>query len=45
VGDRPGRQQANANHDPELGLYELALITQLRIASAHPASELGIISV
>jgi len=45
VGDRPGRQQANANHEPELGLYELALITPLRIAGVHPAPELRIIPV
>ena len=45
MGDRSGRQQANANHDPEQGPYELALIAHPRIADAHETPELRVIPV
>ena len=41
----PAAQQANANHDPEQGPYELALIVHPRIAGAHETPELRIIPV
>ena len=45
VGDRPGREQADANHDPEQGLHELARMVHPRIAGAHETRELRIIPV
>jgi hypothetical protein len=43
VGDRPGREQASADHDPGQGLDELTLMVHPRIAGAHETRKLRII--
>ena len=45
MGDRPGREQASANHHPEQGMSELALILHPRIGGAHETHELRVIPV
>ena len=39
MGDRPGREQASTDHDPEQGIFELALILHPRISRAHETHE------
>ena len=43
MGDRPGHEQASANHDPGQGPHEPALIVHPRIDGAHETPELRII--
>jgi len=45
AGDRPGHEQASADHDPEQDLHELAPVAGPRITGLHQTREVRIILI